>query len=161
MVAATARTILRLCYQKRLAIDDGFLILATIIASISLGLYVNFMDSMYLIEAVTEGQLPLGTTLQTIKSEGLRLHKLSDIFLVLTWSTIFAVKFSFLFFFKALIKRVQSMEVFWRSIVAFTTITWMAGCAASIVGCPYFDERSCKLPLIEYSDPLRKDLSEM
>ena len=111
----------------------------------ALGLYVQFMDSMYLLEAIIEGQNLPGVTFQIFESEGLRFHRLSDVCLVLTWTATFAVKFSFLFFFKALISRVRFMGVLWRGIVGLTTITWMAGCVASIVGCPYFDDRSCEL----------------
>lgn len=100
---------------------------------------------MYLLEAVTEGHIPPGVTFLIIKTEALQFHKLNDVFLVLTWTATCAVKLSFMFFFKALITRVRSMEVLWRGVTGAVVITWMGGCAASIVGCPYFDERSCEL----------------
>ena len=99
------------------------------------------MDSLYLVEAITEGQIPSGVDLLTIESEGIRMHKLSVVFLVLGWTAVFAVKFSFLFFFRALTSRVRHMEFLWRGVVAMTIIAWLACCITSVTGCPYFDER--------------------
>ena len=150
MVAALIRSVLRLHYHKRLSVDDAFLIFAVALACTSMGLYIQFMDGMYLGEATAMGRIPEDATLAKIEELTLRFHVLNDVFLVLTWTSIFAVKFSFLFFFRSLIDRIRSMEVLWRYVTAVTFLSWVVCVIDSIVSCPYFDLRSGESILLRY-----------
>lgn len=147
MIAALARTALRLRYYKRLFVDDGFLILALILTSASVGVYVHLLDGMYISESVSQGKIPLDVSLLSIEKAALRFHVLSDVFVVLTWTSIIAVKFSVLFFFKTLIFRIRYMEMLWRYVTVATLLSWIGWCISSILGCPYFDLRSGKADL--------------
>lgn len=148
LLTASTRIVIRLYYQKRLFKDDAFLILAIALLSTSVGLYFSFVDDMYLAEALILGDLDLvpETDLTTIIPKSLRLHKISDVFLVLTWTSLNSVKFSFLIFFQTFTTRVgiKMLSRYWWFVAVFTTISWGVGVALEIVACPYFDERARK-----------------
>lgn len=85
----------------------------------------------------------------TPKDRGIFIKvSLSDIFLVHTWTSIFAVECSFLFFLKTLSSRVDSMELLWRYITAITFLTWVGCCVGPIIRCSYFDDHSGRLSAI-------------
>ncbi|MCJ1470002.1 hypothetical protein MMC07_008647 [Pseudocyphellaria aurata] len=136
-----ARTTLRLRYQKRLFIDDAFLLFAEICLGASVGLLYAFADNLFLNEALVTRPsaviLPPDYTNQRIL-----FQKQSDACLVLTYTSIFAVKFSFLFFFKLIVRRIHSMIVYWWIVVAVTTIAWVVCVIKIFLPCMDFDETS-------------------
>ena len=145
IIATIARTVLRIYFHKRLHIDDGFLLFSVLLASACIGLYVNFVDSMYMLQASVEGRVPQSIPLSEIDTATLRFHLLSDVFIVLSWTATIAIKYSFLFFFKMLIRRLRAMEIYWHCVIIVTTITWVAGFVGTIASCPYFDDRACMI----------------
>ena len=111
-----------------------------------MGLYLSLTDTLYMLEAIIfQGQLPSNFTLQGIEKTVSRAHDLETIALELSWTSIFAVKFSFLFFFKTLVNRVRPMTILWQIVVGATTVAWLVGCLCAVMECPYFgkDERMC------------------
>ncbi|MCJ1469806.1 hypothetical protein MMC07_008448 [Pseudocyphellaria aurata] len=130
-----ARTTLRLRYQKRLFIDDAFLFFAEICLCASVGLLYAFADQLFFDEARA-----LGWTVAVppdYSEKRNRSQKLSDAFIILTFTSIFAVKFSFLFFFRILIRRMHKMVVYWWTVVAVTTVAWIVCVLENFVLCPY------------------------
>ena len=118
------------------------------LVTVAFRFWMHTIDRTYLIEAFTEGQIPDGVTLQTIADAGSEEHKVNVIYVVLTWTALFAVKYSFLFFFQPLVSRIRPLTIWWRGVLVFTTLAWLGGYAAcAIVTCPYFGEDSCKQTL--------------
>ena len=74
-----------------------------------------------------------------------RLHIDTTVFVVLSWTGISAVKLSFLFFFRSLIRRIRKLEILWWIVVAFTFCTWIAGAVAEVFICPHYDQRICMI----------------
>lgn len=70
--------------------------------------------------------------------------KLSDTYYVMTWTTIFAVKFSFLFFFRVLIRRVHAVTLYWQIVSVVTVLVWVYCIAGAFIICPYFDAKACE-----------------
>ena len=149
IIGAIIRVAIRLHYQRRLYVDDGFLFFAIICLCVATGLMYEVIPSMYLVEAILTNDPNISLPSNFI-AEPLLFHKLSDGFLVLTYNTIFAVKFSFLFFFRVLIRRVHSMLVYWWMVAVLTAVVWAYGVIGVFLTCPYFDIRSCayQLPLL-------------
>lgn len=56
---------------------------------------------------------------------------------VLRWTTIFAVKFSFLFYFRGLVRRLPRLTVLWWFTVAICTPVAITSICASFITCPY------------------------
>ena len=71
--------------------------------------------------------------------EVLWLQKLTYAFLAVTWSAIFAVKFSFLAFFKTLVRRLQCITIYWRWVVGITAIVYALSVCDVFIPCPRFD----------------------
>lgn len=145
-IFVVARTTLRLRYQKKLFVDDAFLFFAEICLCASFGLLFAFVNATYLDEALLThsdvAEIP-----QDFLHQLLQFHALSDAYLVLTYTSIFAVKASFLFLFRVLVRRVHKMVVFWWIALATTTVAWMVCVIAQFLPCLYFDVRASKLIL--------------
>lgn len=76
------------------------------------------------------------TALKTIP-ELLKFQRLSYAHLTLTWTVIFSVKFSFLFFFKLLIKRLTSLNIYWRVVVGINAIVFVLCVSDIFIACPH------------------------
>jgi len=65
-------------------------------------------------------------------------QKLAYIYISLVWMTIFAVKFSFLFFFKNLVRCIRSMTIYRWILTVGTGVAWAFGIAQPFISCPLF-----------------------
>lgn len=99
---------------------------------------------MYLLEALITDD-PNAIIPSDIIDQVQWFRKLSTAFLVLTFTTIFAVKFSFLFLFKALIRNVRQIKIYWWTVVVTTAAVWALGVVENFLPCPNFGPKSCKL----------------
>ena len=138
VVVAVARVLARLRKEHRLYFDDAFFFLAAI--CLIAGSTLTFIDIpyIYLQEDVEAGlQTPPANLLtQLIYSE-----KIQDAATVLLTATLFSVKFSFLFFFRHLLRHQKKLTLYWW-FVCFITVPSAAVCMFSdLIACPYFDER--------------------
>lgn len=155
IILAIARTCIRLRYQKRLFADDVFLLVAVICLCAALTLLVIFAPSMYLIEAfITSAPTielpPDPLQQQALEQKLFNYLKLSDVYYIMSWTTIFAVKFSFLFFFRVLIWRVRGITLYWRIVGGVSVLAWGYCISGAFIICPYFDIRACKSPVQPY-----------
>ncbi|CAO1598713.1 hypothetical protein XANCAGTX0491_002473 [Xanthoria calcicola] len=67
----------------------------------------------------------------------------------LAWSSIMAVKFSFLFHFRKLIDRIPPLITYWWCVVAFNAIAWGYGFSTYFLICPHYNNPKiyeCSLP---------------
>ena len=135
-------------YQRRLYVDDGFFFFAIICLCVGTGIMYKIIPSMYLVEAILTNDPNIYLPSDFI-AQSLSFHKLGIAFLVLTYNAIFAVKYSFLFFFRALIRRVHKMLVYWWTVAVLTAVVWAYGLIGLFATCPHFDFRACayKFPL--------------
>lgn len=114
IIAATLRTFLRIRRSEGLAIDDGFLLLALITLVASEAVVYPARDQLYFqVNFTPELNEPDADDPRRI----LYYEKLISAAGFLVWTSIFAVKFSFAFFFRKLIRRVRSIEIWWWLII--------------------------------------------
>ena len=66
-------------------------------------------------------------------------EKCNYAFIAVAWTTIFSIKFSFLFFFRRLIDRLKGFIVYWRVVVAFNIVAWALSVCHPFISCPRFD----------------------
>lgn len=118
-------------------------------------LLLVFTPSLYLIEAFVTSS-PAAVSPEEMAQMEVQLErplfkylKLSDSYYVMTWTTIFAVKFSFLFFFRVLIRRVRAVTLYWQVVSVVTVLVWVYCIAGAFIICPYFDSKAC-----EFSHPI-------
>lgn len=145
-LSVVARTVLRLRYQKRLFVDDAFLFFAEICLCASFGLLYIFVDSAYLEEALIV-QPEVVEIPQNPFHQLLSFHAFSTAFTILTYASIFAVKFGFLFLFRVLVRRVRKLVFFWWMAIAITTVVWIVCTVGQVLPCLYFDMRASMFTL--------------
>lgn len=147
VVFTTGRILIRLRYQKSLAVDDAFLIFAVLCLGVAVGLLFAFISSMYLVEALIMNDL--NTTMPTnINDQVEWFSKLGTIFTLLTFNTLVAVKLSFLFLFKTLIRNVRKIHIYWWTVALTTAAVWAFGVISFFFSCPKFGLDSCKLEVV-------------
>jgi hypothetical protein len=146
VVAVTIRFIIRFSVLKlSFSADDGFLLIAFGLLVCSLVvMYTEVIDRMYLIVALqtgVPGVVPPPDWMQV----SFHFHKWVTVCGMLAWTSVVAVKFSFLCFFKKLIDRVPLLNYYWWVVVVFNLACLGYGIAIWYVGCPYyFDLRERK-----------------
>ena len=107
-------------------------------------LYIS-LEMMYTAEAYIITPNPADTA--GLECQILRLHKTTVAFIILSYTAICAVKFSFLFFLRILVRRIPRMLIFWRAVVVITCVVWVTGSIGAVVRCPYYDLRSTSMLL--------------
>ena len=126
--------IVRARRMQKLHIDDYFLILAILTLICSFGLMMAGLSNLYLFDDVLAGKALPPTDLIQIASNAALYFCLEKTF---TWTTIYVVKFSFLFVFRSLVRRIKAPEILWW----FTSITCVPIACISITApwimCPY------------------------
>ncbi len=131
MVAAAARATIRIYHLKIVHADDYLFLIATAALIAGTGLYYAFIGILYTSQAISF--IPPPDFLQ--ESEHAATHAFAAN--LLCWTTIFSIKFSFLFYFRALVNRLYKMEVWWWfTLAVFIPITAMVIPGAFIV-CPH------------------------
>lgn len=137
-MVAGGRILARFHKLRGVAVDDGFFFLA--ITTLVSGTTVLYFDLpyIYLQENVEAGlrAAPADIVPQLIHSE-----KLQDAATTLLGTTIISVKFSFLFFFRDLLRQQKRMLIWWWCIFVFLIPTTAVLMFSNLISCSYFDER--------------------
>ena len=107
-----------------------------------MGLWFAMMDNLYKTEALIYD--PLGSILlfNNIIQIAIDVQTYTSVYIAISITGIFAIKFSFLFFFRSLISRLRPMVIYWRVAVTYTALAWAISVGISFVACPYFDSRA-------------------
>ena len=114
-----------------------------------MGLLYTFLDQIYLIRAA-ELKLPGLQLPPDFVQMALKAQKMSIAALVLTWTSIVAVKFSYLFLFKRLIDRIRPLILIWWIAVIFNAIVSIYGVTVYFTACLHWrSEKACKCLLLE------------
>ena len=132
---ALARTTFRVYEFRRIDADDCFLILAMFCLTGTVAL-IHFVHPYALAQnEVSLGQIRPGADFASIMLQAKRLEEASS---VLTWVTIYAVKFSYLMFFRKLLQRAKNMMVWWWIVTVVVSICGLVGIAFDWTICPNF-----------------------
>ena len=109
-----------------------------------MGLLYTFLDQIYLIRAA-ELKLPGLQLPPDFVQVALKAQKTSIAALVLTWTSIVAVKFSYLLLFKRLIDRIRPLILIWWIAVVFNAIVSIYGVTVYFTACLHWqNEKACK-----------------
>ncbi|KAH8701391.1 hypothetical protein GQ44DRAFT_664913 [Phaeosphaeriaceae sp. PMI808] len=156
LLAVVVRFIIRFRVQKQhFFSDDGFLLVALsgLIVAIVI-MYREVIDRMYLVVSLqtgVKGVIPPDNWLEVSH----QFHKWVTVCLMLSWCVVMAVKFSFLFFFKRLIDRIQSLCIYWWAVTIYNIGVLGYGVSVYYIGCPYyFDIRELQCASGQYKQLL-------
>ena len=138
VAVAVGRISARLYKSQRITVDDGFFLLA--LSTLISGTTVLYFDIpyIYLQEGVEAGLRPAPADLIP---RLLRDEKLQDAASTLLGVTITSVKFSFLMFFKSLLRQQRKLIIWWWCICISLIPTAAILMFSILISCPYFDER--------------------
>lgn len=138
VMVAGGRISARFYKSHGVTVDDGFFFLA--ITTFISGTTVLYLDLPYIyLQENVEARLraaPADLVSQLIHSE-----KLQDTATTLLGTTIISVKFSFLFFFRDLLRQQKRMLAWWWCIFVFLIPTAPILMFSNLISCSYFDER--------------------
>ena len=109
-----------------------FVAIATLVPGT--GLFFSYIRTSFVIKAVLDGKAsPSPNFLQSV--ENAATH--AQIAQLLCWITIFSIKFSFLFYFRALVNRLYKMEIWWWCTLVMLVPTAAISIAGSFIACPH------------------------
>lgn len=135
---AIGRTYIRIVQTHKITIDDGFFYFAVI--TFIAGTTTCYIDIPYLF---VQQNVDPKTTIITpdfiqLLLRSLKIQSATDVLLSVT---LFSVKFSFLFFFHSLLRRVRGLWVWWWCVFGLMVPVSVVFVSAVFIVCPYFDER--------------------
>lgn len=129
---------IRLTTRRSVALDDYLLFLAFAFLTATTALVYYLFDSIYLATAVERDPL-IFFQLSTKQMQQLLNQALNEnILLAIAWTTTFLVKFSFLAFFRKLIRNVDGIQYYYWGVVALTLLTWMFLTSEAFILCSDF-----------------------
>ncbi|KAI1659421.1 hypothetical protein F4813DRAFT_379749 [Daldinia decipiens] len=132
------RLAVRLTYQKRLHLDDAFLIIAAASLCAATGILYHICYFLYLhsVALLAPQLLPY---LLANYDELLNLQKRVYPFLALIWTTTFAVKGCFLAFMRPLVWHIsRRVNWYYWFIAGFCILSWAFVVSEPFIVCPYF-----------------------
>jgi hypothetical protein len=134
----------RLLIQRLLQLDDCLLIFACICLT---GATAVVQWGIPAIHQVAQLALDPANAVPTTDLNRLMVRFVSTVFAhsTLSWGTIFAAKFSYLFFFRQLIDRIRNLVIYWRVVVTFTAMAAILSMLLIPVTCPHVDIKACEL----------------
>lgn len=113
LIAVFAKIAVRLRYSSGLSVDDVILIVGAVLLSAAVGTFYSTLGLVFYVFA------PESTA---TGAQYLQMTRLIDASAVLTWATIFSVKFSFVWFFRALTDRLPRMRIHWWIVCVIVII---------------------------------------
>lgn len=112
--------------------------------TIGLALFFAMLDDLYLAEALIYDTIDAieNIDFNSITQIAIRVQIYTTSYNIICISGIFAIKFSFLFFFRNILSRIRPLTIWWRCVTVYVAVAWAFSVGFSVYGCPYVDERA-------------------
>ncbi|KAF6225196.1 hypothetical protein HO133_010393 [Letharia lupina] len=137
IIAFIIRSYICIRIHKKVHVEDFILLFAVMSLCAATGLAYATLTAQYaLLQLVLHGFE--GDIVFRLLGEIPSISKEENAATNLWWLVIFSVKMAFLFFFRRLISRLRSLNVWWWFVTALTIIAGLVSVAASWLTCPYF-----------------------
>lgn len=137
IIAFVIRSYIRIRINKQVNVEDFILLLAVVSLCGATGLAYATLTAQYeLLQLVLHGFADdlafkqLAEIPRTSKEENAATN--------IWWLVIFLVKMAFLFFFRRLISRLRTLNIWWWFATTLTIIAGLVSVAVSWLTCPYF-----------------------
>ncbi|KAI9794619.1 MAG: hypothetical protein M1816_004506 [Peltula sp. TS41687] len=142
MISAAARTTLRLKQHGRLFLDDLFLFIACVFLTTSTIITYQVSTDLYVPYSEFVSFHP-----DELHRRVVWFQKMVFSFIATTWVVIFAVKLSFMYFFRALVDRLTNMILYWRIVLGIMAVSFGFCVSEAAIECPHFDISSVQCVL--------------
>lgn len=124
--------------RRRLYYDDYFVLVGAICLCAAIGIVYKSCEYAFLVQALLSNpslisEINAHQTKELLTTPYAIVHA----FFALSWTTIFAVKFSFLIFFKKLIDRVPSIHAYYWIVVIISLVSWLFSLAEPFILCSH------------------------
>ena len=141
IIAAATRTAVRIHLQKRLLLDDVFLIIACLALTGGFAVLYKSLHTLFLIQHLTqEGSAARNDATSAGIDVAAEVHKFQILDFVhepLLWVVLFSVKASFLVFFRQLVSRIEHLIVYWKAVCAVTVVSFAFCVCYAFIACPH------------------------
>lgn len=147
VLAACRRTAIRLCLQRRLLIDDGFLIVACVALTVStIDIYKGLL---YILEAQEFADARVSNDFSELAgldvvAGSLWYQRVTYIYTTIVWIVSFAVNFASLYYFRHLVSRVRNLIVYWKVVAVVNVVAFLFCVCAEFMECPYTSLKPCE-----------------
>ena len=138
MITVITRMVLQIRARRRLSVDDYFLVLACISLTVRTALGYTNVGNIYFTQDLNLNPSLIVSLISTDVDVAARIiayQRLYYTYPALLWTTIFAVKFAHLAFFRQLVDRVRPLVIYWRFIVGTTIIAYPVCIISIYVAC--------------------------
>lgn len=138
MLGALTRLVIQLKTHRRLQVDDYFLIVAcTSLTASTILSYVKVRDLYWSQTLNYDSEVSLLYMKKQTETAGhINTYQLLyNSYVSLLWTTIFAVKFAYLIFFRRLVDRLRPLIIYWRFIVGLSAVSFPVCVVTVYVSC--------------------------
>ena len=137
IIAFIIRSYVGIRIHKKVHVEDYILLFAVVSLCGATGLAYATLTAQYaMIQLVLHG-FENSLTFELL-AEIPRISKQENAVTNIWWAVIFSVKMAFLFFFRRLISRLRSLNVWWWVATTLTVLAGLVSIAVSWLTCPYF-----------------------
>ena len=145
IMAAITRSLTRFRTAPKYTLDDALLLFACICLITATALLFKLIPRVYLDEELDfKGVISQPFPVSDITKELVLATRLRHTYTFTSWLVVFAAKFCFLSFFRALIDRVRHLIIYWRIVVVITFIFGGFACCETFIACPRIGASSCE-----------------
>ena len=141
IVAAIARTAIRVRMRRRLALDDAFLGLACFALTAATIVLYEELGIVYLAEEIVQdyvsGDMAALPADVSVAATVPRYQRTDCLHGTLSWIVIFSVKFTFLSFFHQLLDRLPRLLFYWKVVVVANVVALVYCICYAFLECPY------------------------
>ncbi|KAJ2985974.1 hypothetical protein NUW58_g5251 [Xylaria curta] len=136
MLSVVVRLAIRIFGRVPWRLDDGLVMIAAALLASGFATCLHNLDSLYLIEALNKGvAFPFQEELPMIQN----LQKWATVTASIVWTSVYVVKFAFLYFFHTLVHGMpKRITRFYWATVGLTVIFWIYTVLNSVIICPHF-----------------------
>lgn len=145
-----SRVIFRLRQDRRLIIDDCFVLFSTVCLVAATGCLYRFHTTLYFVDAATTNRRVNYWMIQDpARFSGFAGSGRSwaDAYMTLAWLSIFGIKASFLALFHRMVRNVKrSLTIYFWVTVATTSVAGVVVVLSAFVLCPHFGSDAASKP---------------
>lgn len=149
---------MRIGYQiharRRLCYDDYFVLIGAICLCAAVGIVYKHCEYAFLVQALLSNPFLISEISADQTKELLTTpYSIAHAFFALSWTTIFAVKFSFLIFFKRLINRVSGIQAYYWIVIIISLLSWLFSLVEPLILCSHPNRSFSKIcpPVMSFS----------
>ena len=129
---------MRMKYQKRFSLDDYILLIGSVLLVTTFTLVCVGFEDIYWMTSLQYGPPQLQLEPFSVPDGATRVTRIQQIAFaidVITWATIFAIKFSYLVFFRQMIDRLKLLIIAWKAITGIVILSGVYCIASKFFAC--------------------------